>query len=278
MAYRTREQLVSTTAHAICRPGKPPRPKYDLYDLWRLPGYHAFNNEVDELLERWPVYQARTVALLAVRQAFFINGATHWEVESYQAELLVNPDVAACSARKRAREAYPALVARHERNLALAEAALVERERRKQGTPTGKTTRRPPQAPRFPKGLLLAPAKAVSSSRPVARPRYRAEQLMRDPLAYQASLNELDALLEQWPAQQSRILHLLAVHRAMVMFYGRLSDESQMLDPGNPAHYADRAQRMARAAARDADPQRAARYQQALRQARAYIPAPETRP
>lgn len=275
MAYRTREQLVSTTAHAICRPGKPPRPEYNLYDLWKLSGYHAFHNELDELLERWPVYQARTVALLAVRQAFFLNGARHWEVESYQRELLVNPDVAALSARRRAREAYPVLVARHERNLALAEAALVERERRKQGPPTGKARRRPPQAPRSPKGLLLTPAKPSRNSRPAVRPRYTADQLIRDPLTYQASLNELDALLEQWPAQQSRILHLLAVHRALVVFYGRLSDESQMLDPGNPAHYVERAQRMARAAARDADPQRAARYEWAMRQARAYIPAPE---
>ena len=131
-----------TTAHAICRPGKPPRPKYDLYDLWKLPGYHAFSNELDELLERWPVYQARIVALLAVRQAFFINGATHWEVGAYQGELLVNPDVAARSARERAREAYPGLAARYEQNLALAEAALVERERRKQGPPTGKRSQR----------------------------------------------------------------------------------------------------------------------------------------
>jgi enoyl-CoA hydratase/carnithine racemase len=64
----------------------------------------------------------------------------------------------------------------------------------------------------------------------------------------------------------------------MVRFYGRLADESQMLDPGNPAHLVERAQRMARAAARDADPQRAALYQQAIRQASAYIPAPETSP
>jgi hypothetical protein len=142
MAYRTKEQLVSTTAHATCRPGKPSRPKYDLYDLWKLPGYHAFSNELDELLERWPVYQARTVALLAVRQAFFLNGATHWEVGAYQGELLVNPDVAARSARERAREAYPELAARYEQNLALAEAALVERARRKQGPPTGKVPRR----------------------------------------------------------------------------------------------------------------------------------------
>ncbi len=142
MVYRTKEQLVSTTAHAVCRPGKPNRPKYDLYDLWKLPSYHAFSNELDELLERWPVYQARTVALLAVRQAFFINGATHWEVGAYQDELLVNPDVAARNARERAREAYPELVARYEQNLARAEAALVKRERRKQGPPTGKPSRR----------------------------------------------------------------------------------------------------------------------------------------
>ena len=278
MAYRTREQIVSTTAHAVCWPGKPPRPKYTLYDLWKLSGHHAFHNELDELLERWPVYQARTVALLAVRQAFFLNGAKHWEVESYQAELLVNPDVAASSVRKRAREAYPALVARHERNLALAEAALVERERRKQGPPTGKARRRPPQAPRSPKGLLLAPAKTGLSSRPVTRPRYRAEQLIRDPLTYQASLNELDALLEQWPDQQNRILHLLAVHGALVSRYADwMADESHMLDPSNPAHLAERAQRLERAATRAADPRRAARYQHAVRQARAYIPAPNLR-
>lgn len=279
MAYRTREQLVSTTAHAICRPGKPPRPKYDLYDLWKLSGHHAFHNELDELLERWPVYQARTVALLAVRQAFFLNGATHWEVESYQAELLVNPDVAASSARKRAREAYPALVARHERNLALAEAALVERERRKQGPPTGKTTRRPSQAPRSPKSLLLAPAKVGPNSRLAVRPRYRAEQLIRDPLTYQASLNELDALLEQWPAQQSRILHLLAVHRALKSRYADwLADESHMLDPSNPAHLAERAQRLARAAARAADPRRAVRYRQAEREARSWLECQKLHP
>jgi hypothetical protein len=154
MAYRTREQIVSTTAHAVCRPGKPTRPKYDLYDLWKLPGYHAFSNELDELLERWPVYQARTVALLAVRQAFFDNGATHWEVGAYQGELLVNPDVSASSARKRAREAYPELVARYERNSALAEAALAERERRKQGPLTGKGPRRA-QRPGGPKHVLI---------------------------------------------------------------------------------------------------------------------------
>ena len=50
----------------------------------------------------------------------------------------MNPDVAARSARERAREAYPELVARYERNLVLAEAALVERERRKQGPPPEK--------------------------------------------------------------------------------------------------------------------------------------------
>lgn len=276
MAYRTREQIVSTTAHAICRPGKPGRPKYNLYDLWKLPSYHAFRNELDELIERWPVYQARTVALLAVQQAFFLNGATHWEVEAYQSELLVNPDVAVRSARLRVREAYPALVARYEQNLALAEAALVERERRKQGPPTGKARRRPPQAPRSPKGLRLAPVKPGRNSRPAARPRYTAEQLVRDPLTYQASLNELDTLLEQWPDQQNRILHLLAVHGALMSRYsGWLADESRMLDPSNPAHSAERAQRIARAEARAADPRRAARYEQAVRQARAYIPAPK---
>ena len=155
MVYRTREQLVSTTAHAVYRPGKPLRPKYTLYDLWRLPGYHALSNELDELLERWPFCRARTVALLAVRQAFFLNGATHWEVGAYQEELLVNPDVAARSARERAREAYPGLVAHYAQNLALAEAALVEQQRRKQGSPTGK---RSPWRPsnHIPKRIIFA--------------------------------------------------------------------------------------------------------------------------
>lgn len=82
MPYRTREQIASTTAHEVCCPGEPTCPKYDLHDLWKLPGYHAFSNELDELLDQWPVHQALTVALLAVRQAFFTNGATHWEVGS----------------------------------------------------------------------------------------------------------------------------------------------------------------------------------------------------
>lgn len=155
MAYRTREQIVSTTAHAVCRPGKPPRPRYDLYDLWKQPKYHALENELDELLEQWPAHQARAVALLAVRKAFFDNGATHWEFEAYQAELLVNLDVAARSARRRAREAYPKLAARYERNEALAEAALVERERRKQGPQSGKVPRRA-QRPARPKPVHIS--------------------------------------------------------------------------------------------------------------------------
>ena len=240
--------------------------------MWKLPRYHAFHNELDELLERWPVHQARTVALLAVRQAFFLNGATHWEVGSYQDELLVNPDVAARSARTRAREAYPALVARYERNLALAEAALVEWERRKQGPLTGKARRRSPQLPRSPKCLLLAPAKPGLNSRPAAHPRYTAEQLVHAPLTYQASLNELDALLEHWPARQSRILHLMAVHRALTSRYsGWLADKSHLLDPDNPAHLAEQAQRLERAAARASDPRRAARYQQAVREAHSWL-------
>ena len=165
--------MVSTTAHEVCRPGKPPRPKYDLYDLWKLPGYHAFSNELDELLEQWPAHRARTVALLAVRQAFFDNGATHWEVEAYHDELLVNPDVAARSARERAREEYPKLAARYARHQTLAEAALVEWQRRKQGPPTGKETHQSPQAPRNAKALVLVPALPRPTSRriPNARPR-----------------------------------------------------------------------------------------------------------
>jgi len=99
----------------------------------------------------------------------------------------------------------------------------------------------------------------------------RAEQLQRDPLAHQALVNELDELLEHWPYKRNRILYLLATHEALVQRGGRAADESQLLDPGNPARQADRAQRLQRAAARAADPQRADRHHQAEREARSWL-------
>jgi len=63
--------------------------------------------------------------------------------------------VAARSARERAREEYPKLAARYARHQALAEAALVERERRKQGPPTGKGPRRQ-RRPVRPKGVHIS--------------------------------------------------------------------------------------------------------------------------
>ena len=75
--YRTRNQIVATTAREVRWPGQPTRPRYDLYDLWKHPTYLAVENEVDELLKQWPAQRGRIVALLAVQKAFFDNGATH---------------------------------------------------------------------------------------------------------------------------------------------------------------------------------------------------------
>jgi len=49
-------------------------------------------------------------------------------------------------------------------------------------------------------------------------------------------VNELDALLEHWPYKRNRILYLLVTHEALAQRGGRVADESQLLDPGNPAH------------------------------------------
>ena len=87
--------------------------------------------------------------------------------------------------------------------------------------------------------------------------------------AYQASANELDELLEHWPYKRNRILFLLAAHEALVQRGGREADESQLLDSGKPAHQA-LVQRLQRAAARAADPQRANRHHQAEREARSW--------
>ena len=262
--------------------GDPTRPAYTLYSLHQYPTYLAAMNELDELVDQWPRNRPRTVALLAVRQAFFDNGAVHWAVEMVADEDQENVHGLMLNERQWVQRSDPEKAARHAQNFALAEAALVESQRRKQGPPTGKGPRQAPQAPQQAKALAFTPAQPRPNNRPAARPRYTAAQLQRDPLAYQASVNELDELLEHWPYKRNRILYLLATHEALAERGGRVADESQLLDPGNPAHQADRAQRLQRAAARAADPQRADRHHQAEREARSWLACqklyPKTRP
>ncbi|MCI1189884.1 hypothetical protein MON38_20875 [Hymenobacter sp. DH14] len=228
-------------------------------------------NELDELVDQWPRNRQRTVALLAVRQAFFDNGAVHWEVGMVADEDQENVHGLMLNERQWVQRSDPAKAARHARNFALAEAALVESQRRKQGPPTGKGPHQDPRVPQQAKSLVFVPAQPRPNNRPAARPRYTAAQLQRNPLAYQASLNELDELLEHWPYKRNRILYLLATHDALVQRGGRVTDESQLLDPRNPAHHANRAQRLQRAAARAADPARADRHHQAEREARSWL-------
>lgn len=251
--------------------GDPTRPAYTLYSLNDYPTYLAAMNELDELIGQWPRNQQRTVALLAVRKAFFDNGATHWEVQMVYDEDQENVHGLMLNERRRREWVDPAKAARHAQNFVLAEAALVESQRRKQGPPTGKRPQQAPQAPQQAKALVFPQAQPRPNNRPAARPRYTAAQLQRDPLAYQASVNELDALLEHWPYKRNRILHLLATHEALAQRGGWAADKSQLLDPSNPAHHADRAQRLQRAAARAADPQRADRHHQAEREARSWL-------
>jgi hypothetical protein len=99
-------------------------------------------NELDELVDQWPRNQPRTVALLAVRKAFFDNGATHWEVGMVHEEDQENVHGLMLNERRRREWVDPGKAARHAQNFALAEAALVESQRRKQGPPTGKPSRR----------------------------------------------------------------------------------------------------------------------------------------
>ena len=216
--------------------GDPGRPAYTLFSLHKYPTYLAAMNELDELVDQWPRNRPRTVALLAVRQAFFDNGAVHWEAGMVADEDQANVRGLMLNARQWGQRSDPAKAARHALNFALAEAALVESQRRKQGPPTGKGPHQAPQAPRQAKALAFAPAQPRPNNRPAARPRYTAAQLQRDPLAYQASVNELDALLEHWPYKRNRILYLLVTHEALAQRGGRVADESQLLDPGNPAH------------------------------------------
>lgn len=251
--------------------GDPTRPAYNLFSLHQYPTYLAAMNELDELVDQWPRNRPRTVALLAVRQAFFDNGAVHWEVGMVADEDQENVHGLMLNERQWVQRNDLEKAARYARNYALAEAALVESQRRKQGAPTGKGPHRDQRAPRQAKALAFVPALPRPNNRPAARPRYTAAQLHRDPLAYQASLNELDELLDHWPYKRNRILYLLTTHEALKQRGGRVADESQLLDPRNPAHHADRAQRLQRAAARTADPQRADRHHQAEREARSWL-------
>jgi hypothetical protein len=250
--------------------GDPTRPAYTLFSLHKYPTFLAAMNELDELVDQWPRNQPRTVALLALRQAFFDSGAVHWAEQEVLDEDLNNVHALMLNERRYGQRFNPEQAARHARNLALAEAALAESQRRKQGPPTGRGPRQAPQAPPQAKALAFAPARP--------RPRYTAAQLQRDPLAYQAAMNELDELLEHWPYKRNRILYLLATHDTLVQRGGRVADESQLLDPGNPAHQAARTQRLQRAAARAADPRRADRYHQAEREARSWLECWKRRP
>lgn len=250
--------------------GDPIRPAYTLFSLRYYPTYLAVANELDELVEQWPQNRPRTVALLAARQAFFDNGATHWAVETVADEDLTNVHALMRQQREWARRQDPARAARYAHLMTLAAAALAESQRRKQAPSTGSSASRP-QLPRPAKAVRLTPAVPRPNNRPAARPRYSLGQLLRDPLAYYASLNELDALLERWPYKLNRILHLLTMHEALARRGGRVADESQLLDPGNPAHHAARAQYVRRATERAADPARAARHAQRLREARAFL-------
>lgn len=226
--------------------GDPTRPAYTLFSLHKYPTYLAAMNELDELVDQWPRNRQRTVALLAVRQAFFDSGAVHWEVNMVAKEDEENVHGLMLNERQWVQRSDPEKAARHAHNFALAEAALVESQRRKQGPPTGKGPRQASQAPQQAKTLVFAPAQPRPNNRPAARPRYTAAQLQRDPLAYQASVNELDELLEHWPYKRNRIVYLLTVHQTLLQRGGIPSEE----------------------------PPRAARNQQARREASCYVPAP----
>jgi hypothetical protein len=121
--------------------GDPTRPAYTLYSLWEYPTYLAAANELDELLEQWPRNQARTVALLAVRTAFFDNGAPYWDVEAVHAQDQENIHSLMLWERRWRRRIDPKQDVQYNRNSALAEAALVESQRRKQSPSTGKVPR-----------------------------------------------------------------------------------------------------------------------------------------
>jgi hypothetical protein len=131
--------------------GDPTRPAYTLYSLWDYSTYLAASNELDELVDQWPQNQPRTIALLAVRAAFFENGATHWVEQLVWSENQVNIHALMLNERQRARRHAPTLEVRHTKNLVLAQAVLAESQRRKQGPPTGSL--RPSVQKRKPKCL-----------------------------------------------------------------------------------------------------------------------------
>lgn len=122
--------------------GDPTRPAYTLYSLWDYPTYLAATNELDELLDQWPHNQPRILALLAVRAAFFENGATHWAEQLVWDEDRDNIHALMLRERQWARRLDPMQAARHMEHAVQAEAALVESQRRKQGPQTGKVTHR----------------------------------------------------------------------------------------------------------------------------------------
>ena len=123
------------------------RPAYTLYSLHQYPTYLAAMNELDELVDQWPRNRPRTVALLAVRQAFFDSGAVHWAVEMVADEDQENVHGLMLNERQWVQRSDPEKAARYAHNFSLAEAALVESQRRKQGPPTGKGPRRPHKPP-----------------------------------------------------------------------------------------------------------------------------------
>jgi len=118
--------------------GDPTRPAYTLYNLWDYATYLAAANELDELVGEWPRNQPRTLALLEVRTAFFENGATHWAEQLVWDEDQANIHARMLRERQRARRCDPVLEAQHAQKAVLAEVALVESQRRKQGPPTGR--------------------------------------------------------------------------------------------------------------------------------------------
>lgn len=121
--------------------GDPTRPAYTLYSLWDYPTYLAAANELDELVDQWPYNRPRTVALLAVRAAFYENGAPHWAEQLVWNEDQGNIHALMLHERQRARRYDPILETQYTQNYALAQAALLESQRRKQGPATGRPRR-----------------------------------------------------------------------------------------------------------------------------------------
>jgi hypothetical protein len=210
--------------------GDPTRPAYTLYSLWDYPTHLAATNELDELLDQWPRNWQRAVALLAAHAAFIENGPPHWAEQLVWDEDQTNVHALMLRERQQARRFDSVQAARHAQHLALAEAALAESQRRKQGPPTGKRLHQFLQASQTVKALVLTPAQPRPTNRPAARPRYTAAQLQRDPLAYQTSIIELDALLAHWPYKRNRIVYLLTVHEALRQRGGVPHEELQRAD------------------------------------------------